>query len=91
MDRRADEEFATPKEFARMAGVSTRTIRRWIESNYCPKPVQIGGNPKWRFGVIRRWLWEIEAEQSGALADKTGHLRTSPETTENLASGKKNQ
>lgn len=63
-----------------MAGVSPRTIRRWIESGYCPKPVQIGGNPKWRFGVIRRWLWEIEAEQSGALADKTGHLRTSGET-----------
>ncbi len=86
MDRRADEALVSPKDFARMARVSTRTIRRWMEAGYCPKPFKLGGSPRWRLGIIRQWLWEEEKNVWVANEDKAGQTRTSDGPAEKVAS-----
>ncbi|WP_420094772.1 helix-turn-helix domain-containing protein [Nocardia asteroides] len=40
-------EFISTGEFARLAGVSTTTVRRWIADGRGPRPVKFGHH--WRF------------------------------------------
>lgn len=84
---RSAEDLLTADDFAREARVSKRTVRRWMESGYCPKPFHLGGSPRWRWGVIWQWLREQESSDDGTVAnvDKAGQSRTSgpdgPEAT----------
>jgi len=78
VDRRSDEELASPKDFARMARVSRRTIRRWMDRKQCPEPFDLNGSPRWRLGTLRQWIWEREQKKwCGANRDKAGQTRTS--------------
>ena len=48
------------REVATLAGVSTRTIRRYSNAGLLPRPIRLAGKTlwKWRFRDIEAWINE---------------------------------
>ena len=46
----------TIKEVAKLVNFSTRKIQRWKSMGWFPKPIEIGGNVRWRRVDIERWV-----------------------------------
>ncbi len=43
-------------EFAKMMGVSERTLWRLLSAGKVPKPVRIGRSTRWRMAEVREWV-----------------------------------
>jgi excisionase family DNA binding protein len=43
----APQELLTAKQVADRIGISTRTLRRWIDAGYFPGPTLFGSRPRW--------------------------------------------
>lgn len=43
---------------ADLAGVSVRSIQRWVEKGHMPKPLRANGRSRWRRSVIVKWVEE---------------------------------
>ena len=41
---------------ADLAGVSTRTIQRWVEEGLMPKPIRVNGRSRWQRAKIDEWV-----------------------------------
>jgi predicted DNA-binding transcriptional regulator AlpA len=45
-------------QFAKMLGVSSRTLWRLLSGGKLIQPVRIGGSTRWRMNDVRRWIDE---------------------------------
>lgn len=43
-------------EFARILGVSPRTLWRLLSAGKLIQPIRIGGSTRWRAAEVRRWI-----------------------------------
>jgi len=46
------------EEFARMLGISPRTLWRLLSAGKLIQPIRIGGSTRWRMDEVRRWIDE---------------------------------
>lgn len=45
---------------ARLFAVDERTVDRMVADRLLPRPVKYGRQPRWRWGLIRRWMEATE-------------------------------
>lgn len=43
-------------QFAKMLGISPRTLWRLLSAGQLIEPVRIGGSTRWRIDEVRRWI-----------------------------------
>lgn len=51
-----DDRFLSAKEVASMLAISLRTLWRLLSARKFPKPIRIGGSPRWRKSVLMSWI-----------------------------------
>jgi predicted DNA-binding transcriptional regulator AlpA len=65
MIQRANLDVASPGEapllidageFARLLGVSTRTLWRLLAGQQLISPIKLGGSTRWRLSDVRAWI-----------------------------------
>lgn len=88
MSGRDDEyDILTTLDICRTYAIDERTLRRWIDGKYFPRPTMFGRRKGWRRGLIRRYMEATEFLQGLGLTalvpaddgeddNDTGHLRT---------------
>ena len=55
-------QYLTCKQVARLLGIHPSTVRRWIDSNNLPPPIELGPNRTvWSVAEIDAWRAEKEA------------------------------
>lgn len=75
------------KRLARLLDVSPKTVGRWVREGKFPKPIYIGGEPRWRVTEVAVFLEKqksadetkegISALEGCPTEDKPEHLGTS--------------
>ena len=52
-------KYIPKKQVARILGVSSSTVSRWVKTNYLPEPIPFGPNIiKWDINEIEKWIEE---------------------------------
>jgi len=64
----ADTWIDEPEVLARLGGISSATLRRWIERNVFPAGVAPlrGSKRRWRASTVDRWITEQEKRPGDA-------------------------
>ena len=61
--------YISKKQVARILGVSTSSVIRWVKTNNLPKPIKFGSNTlKWDITEIEKWI-EERKNKRGFLTD----------------------
>lgn len=61
--------YISKKQVARILGVSTSSVIRWVKTNNLPKPFKFGSNTlKWDITEIEKWI-EERKNKRGFLSD----------------------
>ena len=60
MTDRSDYDVLSQADVARRFNVTDRTLRRWIDDGYFPRPTTFGRQVGWRWGQISRWMEATE-------------------------------
>ena len=51
--------YISKKQVARILGISTSSVSRWVKTNYLPEPIPFGPNIiKWDINEIEKWIEE---------------------------------